>query len=116
MCVCMTVAVAVGVGKGGRRWSQVSTRRVNPQPAALPRGNLRVYCSQASNMRGKVPLLWGTMRSTFGSLSPSSHTLSRNLYRAAAGVGQAQGPWSINFWGGGVAMSPSPEGISFPSA
>lgn len=60
MCVYTTVVVAaVGVGKGGRRWSQVSKRRVNPQPAALPRGNLRVYCSQASNVKGESPPLLG---------------------------------------------------------
>jgi hypothetical protein len=73
----MTVAALVGVGKGGRRWSQVSMRRVNPQPAAL-HGEISGFTA-AKKVRGKVPLLWGTMRSTSGSLSPSSHTLSRNL-------------------------------------
>lgn len=80
MCLCGSGSgCSVGVGNGTGRWSQVSTRRVNPTLLARREISASTAAKRGAVLRGKFPLLWGTMRSTFGARSPSSHTLNWNL-------------------------------------
>lgn len=105
--VAQCVYAAVVAGQGAGRWSQVSTRRVNPtQPGARPLGNLSVYGSQAcSSFEGEIPPSLGHHEVYWGLLVPlpSGHTLEQELLAGGrTGVlTRAQGSPGIKLLGRG---------------
>lgn len=70
-------------------------------------------------LRGKFPLLWGTMRSTSGARSPPSHTLEREPLWGGLGRGLSKTHYAqASAYQGGAATFPHrrrQRDTSFPS-